>query len=461
MSEKKVYNSFEDFGVDYFEENEELIEKQKLLLSCGVKLSLDDIENIDVFAAGPNHEISYFDKRTNQIVTSDIFGRVFEKWSNSIRSNSLTFSNLDNNLFEQHFYGIDSSKSHKKIIDGIVLSRSHPKFKLLSRAYRDISTKYGDFCLHVEEGYTDYKWGPYRLVSLYFGNHNNTMVPYKNDFDFCEFCLFRWKFEKNNNFSRWNMGYYPSKFTNPKMNTWYYPETIVDGKSSGIFASSDRVNNDHALILLNGSLKVTDNLKYCPEFFGYFSDIKREIKEYEDEAYDSKAYFCNPSDLIAILKKDNKIMIEHKHADISTREWGKVFSGNITSTSEGIFTPDDFLSVWKILTHMQLHESEKAKKFINASGKFNRLKDFALNQISTYADIFDHDDFNTLDKFSLENVSFDDMLNVLKSPDIVQIVETGLETMMENFHISIEDLLGNNPPNQKEGFSYVKSKNGN
>ena len=183
MNDKSIkFNSLKDFGYAYFKLHPE-IEVQKILSSYGINVEQETAKNIEVILSD-GARLQYLDKSTNECITYDLTGRVLEKYGES--STSLKIENNDKTFIQEHFFAVPNGVKRKNL--KVIESITDDKAKLLSRAYVDVETKYGIFCLHLEEGYTNTRYGPNKVVSLYYGDHNKVIIPWKNDFDFNRFC---------------------------------------------------------------------------------------------------------------------------------------------------------------------------------------------------------------------------------------------------------------------------------
>lgn len=433
---KKVFYSFKEFGEEFRRLNQENLEKQGVLQSYGVDIPLEEMQNIEILEKN-GASITYWNRKENESVTSHLLSNIYEKWSEGY-SVCLTTCNPDKTFFVEHFHSIDAPKTYIQAGKNALKSRKNPGTKLLSRAYADISTKYGDFCLHIEEGYTDYKFGPYRFVSLYYGNHEQVMIDWMNDFDFSKYGILRWRYGDQYKFSQWFMGFEDEKFDCPKRNTWKYGES---NDASPIYASTSRTSTNSGAIFMRGISKIDENIMYIPEIFDYYCRLQPELKEYEDLDCTSKAYFCNYSECVAILKQGSNISMEYKKKDFKTHNWIKGFSVSIASATTQEFTQEDFKNIITKLEAPSISDS---------------LKTFTISELESYKNIHNADDFESLDKFTLEPYHFEDMLQYLEKKNLIEVVEKGIESLSSTFHMDIEEILGQNPPNQTKEPPYVK-----
>lgn len=422
-----------------FDENKEI---QRILLYYGINIPIEEIEKIELLEKTKS-KITYWNKKTNEIITSDLMGSIYKKYKANY-SISLTTSNLDKSFFIEQFNYIEQPKTYQEAGQNALKSRNNNETKILSRAYIDISTKYGNFCLHIEEGYKDCLIGPYRQVSLYYGNHEQVIEKYNNDFDFKNCCLFRWKYIKYNKFNQCTMGYNNNSYYNPNISIWSYGESIYDDKEVDIpfYAFESRENRNSGIILINGELRLEENRKCIPDIFKS-SEIEKQIEEYENRNNLSKAYFVNYDECFTIVKQDNTIIIEYKKKDNKTRKWDKSFSTSITSSTNKEFSNDDFQ---QIITLMDTFPISK------------ELQIFIKSQLTGYSNIHDKNNFSKINKFSLEHYNFESMLEYIKQENISEIVENGLELLSNTFDIPIEILLGHNAPNQLKNTQHMLEK---
>lgn len=431
----KRFTSFKEFGEEYLKLNQEKLEKQRKLQSYGLDISLEEVGDIEIIEE-TRQLITYYHKKTNEIVTSDLSGKVYKKWYPKY-SVGISTCNPDKTFFVDHFHSINPVKTYEEAGKNALKSRRNPETKLLSRAYADVSTKYGDFCLHLEEGYTDYKFGPYRSVSLYYGNHNQVMMNFKNDFDFNKYCLFRWKYMSQSKFDQWMIGFEDENFDAPKRNIWKYGVSLA---TVPIYSSDLRTDSNSGVIFMKGNPKLAENLGYIPNIFDY-SKTKEELKEYESLDCISKAYFCNYSEYLAILKQDSTIRMDYKKENPRKHNWIIDFSSDIPSATAQEFTVVDF---------------ENILEQLEISSLSGRLKKFVISELESYKNIHNPEDFASLHTFTLEPYHFEDMLGYIEGKNLTDLVEKGIETVTSTFCMDIEDFLGQNPPNQSKEPVYVK-----
>lgn len=435
--ENKTFHSFKDFRKEFMEENKEQLKTLKLFHSYGLDVSLESLSDIEILEKKKD-SLTYYDKSSKMIITSNLINRVYEKW-NDRYSVSLTASNQDKNFFIEHFHSIDPAKTYEQAGLNALKSRKNPETRLLSRAYADVNTKYGDFCLHIEENYSSYKWGPYRSISLYYGNHEQVIIDWKNDFEFNKYGLVRCNHVKQNNFDQFMLGFSNENFSLPHLNIWNYGEIV--SSDFPIYAMKDSAKNYSGIILMDGTLKLEENLKYIPTIFD-FPNMKSCIKKYEDSDCTSKMYFGNyKCELVTILKLESMIKIEYEKENYEERKFENLFSDSITSLDSEDFTKHDFINIIDSIS----------KSTINS-----KLKGFVISQLNAYINTHDENNFELLNSYNLAGCNFETMLQYMEQQDLCKLVESGIESLSETLCIGIDEILGENPPNQTKVSQYAK-----
>lgn len=432
---QKSFNSFKDFAENYYEEHPE-IQVQKLLHSYGIDIPIEEINDIDILEKD-KRSVKYLNKKTNEIVTSDLITLLPEKYgkTNLVR---LTVSNTEENFIIDQFNLIQPAETYEQAGKNTLEARKSIDTRLLLRAYADIKTDYGTICLHIEEGYDECKVGFYRQVSLYAGAHNEIMAKYNNDFDVRKYCIFRSKFINNAHFNQWYIG--PMVGGYPSKSIWKYDEVNLEDEkvSSSIYAEDSFATIDDGIIILNGKIKLNNNKQYLPERYG--TDRLEELfKEYENKEYTSKAYFSNPREFVAILKSDNKITIEYTKYEFEKGAWKKRLPLNISSKTDKEFTSDDFKNIIANIGNLDISID---------------LKKVIVEQLIAYINTHFEDDFEKL-SVTLENVTFEEMLEYMKNNNLRLLVENLLESISSTFSSSKEELLGK-VSNQTKDIQYVK-----
>lgn len=236
------------------------------------------------------------------------------------------------------------------------------------------------------------------------------------------------------------MGFTDVDFDVPKLNIWNYGEP--KNSNLPIYSREDNTNNNSGTIFINGTLKLKENLEYLPEIF-YYCRVREAFKQYEELNCTSKAYFCNyRGECLAIIKQESIINIEYQQENHKQEEWEICFSDSITSSTTQEFTKNDFESIIAKIINFPI--SDELKKFI-------------ISELITYTNTHNENDFKSLSSFTLEHYNFENILQYIQENNLIELIENELESLSKNFHIDIEELLGQNPPNQIKEAQYVKN----
>ena len=238
-------------------------------------------------------------------------------------------------------------------------------------------------------------------------------------------------------FDQWMIGFEDENFDAPKRNIWKYGVSLA---TVPIYASDSRTDRNSGVIFMKGNPKLAENIMYIPDKFDYCR-IKEELKEYESLDCTSKAYFCNYSECIIMLKQGSTIRMDYKKENPRTHYWEKEFSSYIPSETAQEFTVADFENILEKLEVSSLSE---------------RLKYFVVSELESYKNIHNPEDFDSLHTFTLEPYHFEDMLGYIEGKNITELVEKGIEMVTSTFCMDIEDFLGQPPFNQSKNLSYVK-----
>lgn len=413
-----------------------------LVFQEGLELRPYDFENIEILERSPN-KITYFNKETNEIITSDLKCYINKKWGFENAAGLITFL-PDKKLYIEEYNSYEYGATPLERGQSIITARKNSETHLFSRAYVDVSTKYGDFCLHIEEKKTKYRYGPHVWLSLYHGHHDEIIDKYENDFNWSEYGIFRTKYMKENDFYQWMLGFIDNIWSHPFRNIWTYGDVKIkdDTPKFPIYSFSEYQGaGKRGTILLDGNVKLKDGAEYLPDMFENIG-----VDEYENVSCTSKAYFGSPSEHVAIFKYTytNHIKILYKQKNRRTGDFEVKHAKYIDSQTEKEFTENDFELIIFALKRMPINKE---------------LKKFIIDEIETYVSLnyqnnafFIGDATNTMEPIKLNNVlkreGYDSLLDTLERNNATEFVEKLIENIAENFHINISDLLGH--PKQKE-----------
>ena len=441
MSRKKI-TSFAELSSEF----DKLYPEFKIiddLRSYGIEISEEDAENIKILKKD-EYKIVYLDKKTGEIVTSDLHDYLSRNY-NCDYSISLTKANSLGTFFVEQFYDIPKTVTFEALGKEALKARKNPNNKLLSRAYADVNTKYGDFCLVISSEYYTYhdnlfNYFPGESISLYYGNHKQILCELTKEFHYSQFCLFRWKYTTIADADQIHFGF-NNHNSGPSRDIWccgstgsYLGEKIL----SPIYDISYKDLKLAGTVIMNGKQVLTGAEHSLPNFFKNRWYIMDAVKDYDSETLTSKAFFASIDELVSITKKGNIITIEYSYFDFGTDKKPKIVCvQKIPSLTDSKFTLDDIEKVIVKIEDIPISER-------------NELKKFVINQLNIYLDLHDYDDLSKLkDSFSLETKSFEDILKYIENKDLNVFVEEQIDNFCSLLHIDVKDLLGKYVSNQE------------
>ncbi len=366
-------------------------------------------------------KVSCLDKVNNclyTLTTTNGFRQYFEKPSIRLKKEDLTTG-----IIEEKFYNIskdiDFTEIYKKFNDSRDIS------VLYSHCYVDVKTKYGTFCLEVDEHFSHSNYGPHRSLTLYNVTCDNE--EFQNNYSkhiYPKFGVLKFKHMPSSNFNQWLVGYVDNVFQNSRRSVWNYAfdTEFRRGEGPQIYSISDYYESNlgfKGAIILDGNIKVVDVKNYLPIGF-----INLEVDEYEKEDVTSKVYY-GASNTIVVLKNGYEIKVIYNVYNPRKNRKDEKESANIISLTDGKFTKDDFE---KIIASLELMNIDI------------ELKESFITELTTYINIHTSD-FNTLTN-TLENVSYQELKEIIVKSNLTEFVEKLIENMSETFSISTSGLLG-------------------
>lgn len=412
-----------------------------ILFNEGLEIPSYNFDNVEVLERDQN-KITYFNNRTNEIITSDLKSYIHKKWGSENAAGLLIFE-PDNKLYMEEYNSYEYGETPLERGQNAILARRNSETLLFSRAYVDVSTKYGDFCLHIEEKKTKNRFGPHVWLSLYHGHHEEIIDKYENDFNWPDYGIFRTKYMEEGDFYQWMLGFVDSVWSHPFRNIWTYGDVKTGSYKPKfpIYSFNEyQGTGKRGTILIDGNVKLKDSEEYLPDMF---ENIGAE--EYERISCTSKAYFGTPSENIAILKypipqNPNHIKIIYKQKNRRTDQFETKCVTSIDSKTEKEFTENDFELIISALEEMPIHQD---------------LKKFVIDEIKTYVSLsYQNNAFfignfpDTPEPINLSNVlereGYDSLLDTIERNKAAEFVEKLIENISQNFHISISDLLYKN-----------------
>ncbi len=344
--------------------------------------------------------ITYYNTTTKETVTHNKRAFIQNKWGDFPAYGILKFI-PDRNMYIERYYDNFYSFNH-----------------LLNRSYIDITTKYGNYCLCIEENYTKICDSPNISISLYYGHHNEIIDNLTNDFDLQKYLIYRNKIVYHRCFEEWIVG--SSKYN--YRHIWNYNRAIYEGKEidSSIYAFQS--SNGNFGFIFDGRLKISENKKYLPDLL-YEDTI---FEEFEQNSLGLKACFGNYKECLFIFKNENGYL-EFIIKKYIKGKWVKE-EMKVKASKGWIITITD--------------DEDIIKKNIT---KFNFNKDLEKYIIEEFT-TFISNRYSLDGLFKILNTStFDSLTSSLtkykSKSDTNKQIEALIESISHNFHISLEELI--------------------
>lgn len=439
---KERYHSFKEFAIHFKEGNKERIEKQSLLAKYGIDIPLEEMDNIEIIKED-EYSIIFRDKKKKETYKIDLMGYIFRKWEEGLNVTSATILEEEKEMVTEKFYEFEFSSQPLEIV--AKEAREKEENLLLSRMYANVSTKYGDFCMLLEENKAnnwDFGCGPYISFTLYHGGYQE-LLQKNNDFDRdLEFLKYS---SQNNELNLWTMG--GRKFKYPIRNIWNYSRPKnreMEEQTSPIYGFENGYK-DLGLFFIDGTYNLKEYSKYGPHNF----NAENIFDEFENIECLSKMYFRSYLASAVFVKKEDKIEFYYNSR---TKEnnygWGGNKLVDILSSTPSTFTFED---IDLIIVKIESLETPIID---------NELKLSIIKELSTYKNLHSSKNINLISQdFSLENQNFEDIVEFLRHQDLNQYVEELIEFISKKYNISIEDILGMQSANLRSRVRSLKNNN--
>ncbi len=371
-------------------------------LEISKNIIFDELKDFKILERTKNKIVCHL-RSTNEIITCDREAFIKNKWGNDVALGLLKF-NPDKNLYiEQYMKKTDDNES---------------KTKLLEISYADVSTKYGDFCLHIEKNYygKSYK-SPYLTLSLCYGHHNEEIYKLANNIDYSDFCLFQTRIVPFADCERWDFGSFKKRWFREFRSILNRDSIYNNAKyiSSALYTFES--NGNYGVIFMNAKMKLPEKYILTALLL-----LEEYAYEYEKEDWDSKAYIGNGNEMLFLLKKDKNVRVIHKEyidGVWTKKEFEPIYGENLK------FTRKDFEQILVNIENYSLSDD---------------LKKYVIDELNTFLNL--HNENLTEIKSILKGYEYNDLLNKYFKGNIALNVERLIEDIMNNFHISIEELIG-------------------
>ena len=406
------------------------IKIKRMLNAYGIEIPDEELEYIRLIKK-EKYSITFRNIKTKEIITSDLMGKIYRKHLEGM--SILLKKIMDNNLVVEYYNSLKITDPSISVGEVALQARANSDTKLISRAYVNVNTKYGSFCLHLEEGYQKEDQEPYSQVSLYLGT-SDQVINDNNDFSFQEFGIFRSDYHKKDDFNIFNMGYDENSPINPKTAIWNFGKVNKNGQivKTSLYAFTSHKQKDSGIVLIDGSIKIAENQKLLPDIFKYYQ-IDEQLQQIDQVVCNSKMYFANYNEFLVVIKKGSQLTFEYRQKD-ENMEWKSLYSITVNTQKVGEIIVPDIKLILLELEDIPLSDDFKAT-IINQLQSFLSTHKIDLKKLS----------------FTLKPYNIESMLAQLKDQDLSELIETELEKLSELFNIPVEELVRKRKasPNQK------------
>lgn len=439
---------------------EENLEKQTLLAKYGVDIPFENMKNIEIKEQNTYYVI-FRDRVKKETYKVDLAVYIFRKKKGGLHVTSITTLKEEKELVVKKFYKFSLSSKLLVVSDGDM--RQNEENLLLSKMYANVSTKYGNFCILLEDNRTnDWEFGFESNTSfaLYHGRYQELLQ--NNDFDRnMEFLKYS---SQSNGLNLWTMGGRNYKY--PIRNVWnyYHPKNNeMEEQIAPIYGFENNYIN-LGLFFIDGKYNLQEYARYGPcnfnedNIFDEFEFIDCSSKMFF-RSYLASAVFIKRGDKIDFyynncVKENNYRWGEDKidfyyteRSKGNNYRWGENVLLDIFFTTPGAFSFADIDLIIRKMENLEIPVID------------NELRTTIIKELSTYKNLHCLNDINQISQdFSLENQNFDDMVMFLKQQDLNQYVEELIEFVSKKFNMSIEDILGMQSTNLNSKVKELKKK---
>ena len=371
------------------------------------------------------YTISLFDKMAGTTINSSRFNQYYVACCKQ--------ESTETPFIVERFKSFTPHYDIQEALKNAISTMQDPNTRLLSRAYTDVETKYGPFCIFIEEDYKTEGKESYRKVSIYYGNHSQVLNQRNNLFDEESGNILNWHYDLETTEEYFNFGLYNYSRDD---STRRGPEDIDNrtqieilptqkNETSIYFAKKkDKKENNNRYYYITIVPTPIDDSQLLETIYNKHSNIEGIFKG------EAPTILIGHYDPYIISKKleGDKIILE-----LSTRKSTQQLSYHPITTfgEEKTFTKDDILT---IINH--------CNDDIHRNPDFN---EFIIGQLVFY--ITTHDEYNLSNLkpgLSLREQDFESAIDELTQysyEEYVEIVEKSLENLASSLCISIETLL--------------------
>ena len=379
-------------------------EKHNLLKKYGVFIPLDEIDDIQIKSLDPEKKgITFINNKTNIIVTSNLDDKLSRFCPFGFTTTSLRVSNLDESTVDERFHYV---AGYEQIGEKLLKARENSLEANYSRAYKNLVNDNKTHCFLIEERNIDSENG-YRSITLYNDCYQGILEEYNNEFYFPKNVIFRLKYFPQSHFHQAFI-----REPDNSLSSFYQ----YDGMGNAPLCAYERYYSFNKLcysgvILINGSVKLNGN-DHLPRNIN-----TSEFQEFEEDIYDSKAYFSIGKESLIIVKKDGVLFVYVKS------NGNKELLGRLDSVTDSGFCSDDFSYIIDLLCGVQISDE---------------LREHVIRQLSIYINTHDKEDFG---KLSIPDIKLDDYSLMKESFDNDDMFEKSDELLDRLSEIFLSEYL--------------------
>ena len=439
------------------EEAKEWFEKERTLKEFNIPY--DNIDDIEIMEE-KNSYIYAKNLKTGELIFASLDRIVLDKIYLEDLLPTLYAATMKNNVVDEKFYCVASHSNHsfKKASDiRKYISRNNindDENLIFRRAYSDTNIDGKDYCLVISNSgnkeYNHYKKAS-SSIALYHG-HSNEIIGFGESIEHTCCMIFK-NTRYEDNMYNFMLGH---EFTNAKEHRWVYKDNNTNNdylyaceKPSGV------ILNDGSVDILNDKFDSRNYFDY--HLYHQINKINRE-NLISNQKLKAKAYFTlGYSSFLSIEKTNKKIKIKLLSDWQNDYVYKELFNFNIPSSDEKGFNEEEIDMIIEVLkaqiginhfTYINKQLYDNFKEILDNLDLFTPVIR-ELNNYKSFIKNVDKVDFNFLSPYSLPIEDFDKTVEVLRNTNTNKLVEEIINTYIDKFDISKEELLGNDKEAKK------------
>lgn len=414
--------------------------KSKKDLLDEFKIKYDNIDDMEILEEAFSH-IYVRNKKTNELIYASI--KYFSNRQYSYKASAALYqaTKLDDVVHEK-YYGIPPVGSKitniKKALKNITLTDDSLIFQ---RAYTNVDSKYGELCLVIENSGNPkyYKYDPKSSIGLFYGS-SDKIIEESSSLEPTYYSIIK-SFSQNKDFYNYLIGH---KYGYYKDHLWAY-------KINDKFIYSIDVIG---AIIEDGSINVLDKEYHDPEYCPLtVYNMAETYKKYLSNNLDTKAYFHAGLGTILTIEKDEEKISLKLYTDFNKdRKPVKLMEKALPKLENGPFTSKEIALIIAALdtekgkdyfTYLSKNARKDNKEFFKGISDFTQIKR-ALISYKNFKENLNGNQFNFTSPYCLPIEDFEKATEVLRKTNKQELVDSIIDNYIENFNITLKDLLGDN-----------------